>query len=131
MVVNRKEFSFPAAGEDEDNFEIAKGIWSKDWMGLYCKAELPPQHFQDLKCMAIEKNHGWCTNPRQLLRCIPELVPIATKALQPRKEEGAYTLTEEADKVMREANWDELFNMKTRLIEEEKANAQSGSGAAP
>ena len=65
------------------------------------------------------------------MKCLPELVPIATKALQPIKEEGAYTLTEEADKVMRDAKWDELFNMQTRLVEEEKANAPSGSGAPP
>ena len=100
-------------------------------MGLYCKAELPPQQFQDVKCGAIEKQHGWCTNPTQLMNCIPELVPIANKALQPRKEEGAFTPAEEADNMMREANWNELFNIKNMMVEEGTATAPSGSSAPP
>ena len=98
---------------------------------MYCKAELPPQQWQDLKCMAIEKANPWCTNPSQLMSCIPKLVPSANKALRPRREEGAYTLAAEADELMHEANWNELFVMEAKRKEEEKAAASTGSAAPP
>ena len=100
-------------------------------MGLYCKAESPPQQIQDLMCGAIEQNHGWCTNPSQLMKCIPELVPIANRALQPSSEEGAFKLAEEADKLMHEADWNELFNLSKALADGETAAAPSGSSAPP
>ena len=131
MVVNRKAFNRPPAGEDEEDFGIAKGVRSREWIGLYCKADLPPQHFQDLKCMAIEKFNPWCTNPSQLMDSIPQLTPIAKKALQARKEEGAYDLAPEADEMMHSANWDELFSIHAQIVEEVGGPAASGSGAPP
>ena len=85
MVVNRKEFDYPEAEEDEENFEIAKGVWSKEWMGLYCKADIMPQQFQDLKASCIERSNPECTAPTQLLDASPELRPIQKKALVPKK----------------------------------------------
>ena len=131
IVVTRAAFNIPPAAEDDEAFEVSKGVRSKEWVGLYCKAELPAQQFQDLEGMAIEKQNAWCTNPIQLMKCIPELVPIANKALRPRKEEGAFTLAAEADQIMREANWDELLNMQSRMVEEDRATAPSGSSAPP
>ena len=59
IIVKRAAFGMPEATEEDDNFEIQAGIWSREWIGLYCKADLPPQHFQGLTCMVIEKsNHG-------------------------------------------------------------------------
>ena len=86
-------FDFPEANEDEDTFEITKGIWSKDWMGLYCKADIMPQHFQDLKASCVERYNPECTTPAQLLGAIPELRPIQKKALVARKGKGEYMLT--------------------------------------
>ena len=87
IVVNRVAFNLPEAAAGDENFEVQKGVWSKEWMGLYCKAELPPpQHIQDLKCGAVEQNFGWFTSPLQLMKIIPELAPIANRALQPTAE---------------------------------------------
>ena len=119
MVVNRKEFDFPEANEDEDNFEIAKGVWSKDWMGLYCKADIMPQHFQDLKASCVERYNPECTTPPQLLDAIPELRPIQRKALVAREGTGEYELTKEADDEMTTANWDELFCIYSQLTADE------------
>ena len=85
MVVNRKEFDFPEAREDEDNFEIAKGVWSKDWMGPYCKADIMPQQYQYLKASCVERYNPECTTPAQLLDAIPELRPIQRKPWSRRK----------------------------------------------
>ena len=60
-------------------------------MGLYVKADLPPQHFQDMKAMSVDKFHPWCKSPTQLLAAIPQFTPIAKKALKARKEEGLST----------------------------------------
>ena len=41
FVVNRDAFGMPKAADTEDNYEVQKGRWSKEWIGLYCKAALP------------------------------------------------------------------------------------------
>ena len=125
MVVNRKEFDFPEAEEDEEHFEIAKGVWSKEWMGLYCKADIMPQQFQDLKASCIEKYNPECTTPAQLLDAIPELRPIQRKALVPKRGKGQYMLTKEADDEMASANWDELFCICKQLNADEPPAASS------
>ena len=125
MVVNRKEFGYHEAEEDEENFEIAKGVWSKEWMGLYCKADIMPQQFQDLKASCIEKYNPECTTPAQLLDAIPELRPIQKKALVPKKGKGQYMLTKEADAEMSSANWDELFCIYQQLTAAEAPAASS------
>lgn len=130
MVVNREAF-LPPADEDEEDFEIAKGVRSKAWMGLYVKADLPPQHFQDMKAMSVEKFHPWCESPKQLLAAIPQITPIANNALTARKEEGAFDLAPEADEMMHAANWDELFSIHKQMVEEVGDPAASGSGAPP
>ena len=42
MIVKRAAFGMPEAKEEDDNFEIKPGTWSAEWIGLFCKAELPP-----------------------------------------------------------------------------------------
>ena len=42
IVVNRVAFGMPEAAATDEKFEVQEGLWSKDWIGLYCKAELPP-----------------------------------------------------------------------------------------
>ena len=90
-------------------------------MGCTARRNCPPQQIQDLKCGAVEKKLDWCTNPAQLMVNIPKLVPIANRALQPTTEEGAFKLAEEADKMMYEANWNELFNLTKTVEDGEKA----------
>ena len=128
MVVNRKVFDIPAAEGDEDNFEIAKGIMSKEWIGLYCKAELPPQHLQDMNAQCVERFNPECTTPTQLLDAIPCLRPISKRALISRPGEGVYDLTEEADNMMDSVNWDELLSIDSQLTADEPPAAASSTG---
>ena len=86
FVVNRDAFGMPKAADTEENNRVQKDIWSKEWVGLYCKAALPPQQIQDLRCGIIERRYKYCTNPTQLMENIPQLVPIAIKALQRTSE---------------------------------------------
>ena len=130
MVVNRKVFDIPPADEGEEDFDIAKGIMSKEWIGLYCKAELPPQQFQDMKAMCVEKFNPECTTPTQLLDAIPCLRPISKRALISRPGEGEFDLLPEADDMMNPVNWDQLFSIYAQLTatDEEPPAAGSSTG---
>ena len=128
IVVKRVAFGMPEATEEDDNFEIQAGLWSREWIGLYWKADPPPpQHIQDLKCGGVERSFYWCSNPKELMANIPELTPIATKALRPTSEPGAFKLVAEADEKMYEANWNELFNPDNQFGDETSAAAAAAS----
>ena len=101
---------------------------SKDWIGLYCKAELPPQHFQDMKAQCVERFNPECTTPTQLLDAIPCLRPIAQRALIAGAGEGEYDLTEDADNMMESVNWDELFSIYNQLTVDDPTAAASSAG---
>ena len=69
-------------------------------VGLYCKAEPPPQHFQDIRAMCVEKFNPSCMTPTQLLDAILCLRPISKRALLSRPGEGEFDLVREADEMM-------------------------------
>ena len=96
-------------------------------MGLYCKADIMPQHFQDLKASCVERYNPECTTPSQLLDAIPELRPIQRQALVARDGTGEYELTKEADDEMTSANLDELFCIYSQLTADEPPAASSST----
>ena len=102
---------------------------SKEWIGLYCKADLPPQHFADMKAMCVEKFHPSCTTPTQLLDAIPCLRPISKRALLSRPGEGEFDLVPEADEMMDSVNWDQLFCIYAHMTAAEEGPTAAGSSA--
>ena len=59
---------------------------------------------------------------------IPELTPIASRALRPTSEPGAFKLVAEVNEQMYEASWNELFNLKKQLGNETSAANGYGIG---
>ena len=65
----------------EENVELSPGYWSKDYVGLYCKATLPPDELNDETARAVDMAYPQARTQDELINMLPELLPCERTAL--------------------------------------------------